>query len=263
MSGGAVFSGSTTLGYFILGAFYILLPVTAWLVLKKAGTASVWPVAVGAVVYFLTTRLSDLSACVIGASGDLAYKAAVSAELVCVFEEVGRYLAMRYPVANIKTMNSAVCYGIGHAGLECWIRGFGSLKIMSYGSRSLDSFTAGKTPEKAAQITERLAELADHPLYMSLLDCICALSVFGVHIALSLLIFTKIKDTGLLRWLLAAIGLHYFVNCSGWLASFAEIPLVRDLVGIGSGMIVIAVVCRIIGIKDRIGQIRYPESRED
>ena len=263
MSGGAVFSGSTTLGYFILGAFYILLPVTAWLVLKKAGTAPVWPVAVGAVVYFLTTRLSDLSACVIGTSGDLAYKAAVSAELVCIFEEVGRYLAMRYPVANIKTMNSAVCYGIGHAGLECWIRGFGSLKIMSYGSRSLDSFTAGKTPEKAAKITERLAELADHPLYISLLDCIGALAVFGVHIALSLLIFIKIKETGQLRWLLAAVGLHYFVNCSGWLASFSGSPLVRSLAGIACGIIVIAVVCRIIGIKDRIAQIRYPELWED
>ncbi|MBQ8960968.1 MAG: YhfC family intramembrane metalloprotease [Ruminococcus sp.] len=257
------FSAGTMLGYFISGAVYALLPITAFLLLKRAGTARLWPAIVGAVVYFLTTRLSDFFAYIFGACQDHAVKAAISAELVCIFEELGRCLAMRYPVTNIKAMNSAVCYGIGHGGLECLIRGAAAFRVMGYGSRlssrGSDSFTAGKSPEKAAQITERLAELADHPLYLSLISSVHSISTFGVHIALSLLIFVKVRETGQLRWLMAAIGLHYFMNGTAWALSFAGAPLLSEIMGIACGGAVIALVCRIIRIRGRFDQIIYPE----
>ena len=83
---------------------------------------------------------------------------------------------------------------------------------------------------------------------------------FGVQIALSLLIFKKIHYEK--RWLLLAILLHLFVNFAVWLASLTEDPLFTDFIGIIAGGAVIAIVFRIIGIRNCINEIKYNKQNQ-
>ncbi len=254
------FSGGCLAGYLLSGIVYILLPAAAFLLMKKYSRARIFPVITGMTVYFLSTRLADLAAHIAGSSLSYANRAVIAAELVCFTEEAGRWLAMRYPVTDIKDTSSAVCLGIGHAGLECWIRGIQKFRIYQYGldinRKGTESFVSGK----AASVTEQLRSFAERPLGISILDSVESISVFGVHIALSLLIFKKLKSCGSeKRWLILAVFLHYTVNFSGWLTSLTGNMLISDIIGISCQAGVIAVVFRFISIRECADEIRYPE----
>lgn len=254
-----VFTSSTLFGYFLSGVVYILLPIAAYLLMMRRKAARFYPVVTGVIVYFIAERFSALFASLFGVSQGFMSKTVIAAEIICYLEETGRYFAMKYPVTDIKTTNAAVCYGIGHAGLECFIRAYQQFQIYSYGqrlnSKGLESFISGESAERADLITQQLHTYADHSLFLSIVDSLGSIVTFGVQIALSLLIFKKIYDEK--RWLLLAILLHIFVNFSVWLASFTEDPLFTDFVGIIAGGAVIAIVFRIIGLRTCINEIKY------
>ncbi len=254
------FSVSTLTGFFITGAVYFLLPAAAFFFLKKYKAAQIYPVIVGAVFYFLSTRISDILSYIFGFSMSFANKSVIAAELVCIFEETARWLAMKYPVTNIHSTRSAVCYGIGHAGLECWIRGFQSFQIFAYGQRlnnsGIESFVSGMNDEKASAVTEQLKAFADHSLFLSFFDLLILLTGFGFHIALSVLIFKKINCEK--RWLFLAILLHYCLNCSAWLASLSGSPIFSSITSITVGIVIIFIAAKIINLKECIDEILYP-----
>ncbi len=214
------------------GIVYMLLPVLAFLWLRRYRAARVYPAVTGAVIYFVTTRLSDLLAHLVGFSADYGTKAAIASEIVCVFEEAGRYLAMRYPVTDIRKPNAAVCYGIGHGGLECWIRGVQTLSLIG-------------SAEKAAPL--------------ALLDAAESTVLFCVQIAFSLLIFRRIQ-AGFPAWraMLPAVLLHYAVNGSGWLISFTGNAYLSAVTGIAAGLAVIFAADRIADLRESLREILYP-----
>ncbi len=258
------FSDSTMLGYTICGAVYFLLPVTAFLMLRRNGAARLYPVIVGVIVNYVSTTLTDLFANLIGFSESIGNRTVIAAEIVCFMEEGGRWLAMRYPITDIKNTHSAVCYGIGHGGLECILRGIQKFKIFGYGrklnSEGLDSFISGKTSESADRIVEQLRTYADSGIFVSLLNSLHAVTNFGVHIALSVLIFKKISESeNSIRWLGFAILMHLCLNGFSWLASFAGSPAFSDIIGILTGAAIIMTVCRITGLKNVVYEIRFPE----
>ena len=235
-------SGSAQFGYFLSGIVYFLLPAAAFLMLKKYGAAKIYPVIVGAIVYFLAVRFSDLIAHFAGFTQSVGNKVVIAAELVCFLEEAGRFLAIKYPLTDIRKTSAAFCYGIGHGGLECLIRGVQSFRIVQAGA---------------------LRDVPVQSLPISLLTCVHSAVIFGVQIALSLLIFYKMhKDCNEKRGLIFAILLHIFVNGAGWLASFSGSLLLRNAVGIVTGCIAIAVVCRLIDFRSCMDEILYPEIAE-
>ena len=142
--------------------------------------------------------------------------------------------------------------------VECFIRAYQKFQIYSYGqrlnSKGLDSFISGKSAEKADSMTRQLQTYADHSLFLSVVDSLGSIVTFGVQIALSLLIFKKIHYEK--RWLLLAILLHLFVNFAVWLASLTDDPLFTDFIGIIAGGAVIAIVFRIIGLRNCINEIK-------
>ena len=253
-----VFTGSVLSGYFLSGVVYILLPIAAYLLMMHRKAARFYPVVTGVIVYFIAERFSALFASLFGASQGFMSKTVIAAEIICYLEETGRYFAMKYPVTDIKSTNAAVCYGIGHAGLECFIRAYQKFQIYSYGqrlnSKGLDSFISGKSAEKADSMTRQLQTYADHSLFLSIVDSLGSIVTFGVQISLSLLIFKKIHYEK--RWLLLAILLHLFVNFAVWLASFTDDPLFTDFIGIIAGGAVIAIVFRIIGLHNCMNEIK-------
>ena len=257
------FSGGTMFGYWLTAVMYMVLPVIAYFIMKACGAARLLPVIAGVVMYFIAVKLCDLTVWIALFSAPFSVKQAAAVELVCIFEETARWLAMKYPLFNIKSSAAAVCYGIGHAGMECWMRGGSTFKLIGIGSRlnsdGINSFISGKTPEKAEETLKELQRLADKGIITSIAGSVEIMSNFGFHIALSVLIFKKMYEPNFKkRWLLLAIGLHYALNCISWAVSFSGSQLITSIVGIISGAAIIALVWRIIDGRNVVDEILYP-----
>ena len=251
-----LFSGGALLGYFLSGTVYLLLPAAAFLWMRRYGAARIYPVIVGAAAYFLSVRFSDIFAHMIGFLQPVGNQAVIAAEMVCILEEAARWLAMCWQITDIRTTRAAVCYGIGHGGLECWIRGVQKFQIFHAGQQ----VNAGA---ESAFSAAQLAAFADHPLWLSIMDCLESTVIFCVQTSLSLLIFRKMTETHYeKRWLLCAILLHYLMNGSGWLASLSGDAALCSFVGILCGITVIWIVCRLIRMEKCIDEIRCPLTEE-
>ncbi len=192
-------------------------------------------------------------------------KVILSTEFVGIFEETSRWLAMKYPVFNINTNTKAVCYGIGHAGLECWIRGFQTLKLINTGqmlnSRGLAYFINGLSAQKAEELTLKLTDYANRNLFISVLNTVHITTNFALHIALSMLIYQKLKENSSeKRWLLLAIGLHVAHNeICGYVSLYRNMYL-TELTGIVCAATIIIFILRKINIKNIIEEIKHQSS---
>ena len=263
-----VFSNSTILGYCITAFIYLALPVTSLFIMRKYNSAKLLPIIAGIITYFLSTRIADGTAYLMLPAAPIAQKAAISTEIVCITEELGRWLAIKYPLFNVKNSSAAICYGIGHAGLECWIRGFDTFKIIGYGQTlnrdGIAALTADKTAKAADSIIKQLTDYAQNDIFCSILDWVHIMTNFGFHICLSVMIFKKINESDFKkRWLLRAVLLHYLLNGSVWLVSFSGIPVLSKLTGIIVGTGIIIYVFRLIDGRSVIDEIIYPQSPND
>ena len=251
------------LGYGMTTAVYLLLPCAAFLLMLRYHAARIYPVIVGAIIWFVSVRLCDLTVSVLLLRVPFALKTVYAAEAVAFFEESGRWLAMKCPLTDIRKPADAVCYGIGHAGAECLSRAIGTFRIIGIGqtmnSSGIQAFLSDSSPEQAAEITQTLQYYADGTLFSGILDSCCAVTNFGVHLALSLLIFRKIREYNIKRrWLLLAILLHLLLNAVTWLASFSGRAWVVSLTGIAAGICIIALIMRITDGRSLMDDIRYP-----
>ncbi|MBP0976379.1 MAG: YhfC family intramembrane metalloprotease [Oscillospiraceae bacterium] len=258
-----IFSDGAMLGYGITAAVYLLLPCAALIQMLRHNAARIYPVIVGAIVWFVSVRLCDLTVSVLLLRVSFALKTVYAAECIAYFEEPGRWLAMKCPLTDIRKPGDAVCYGIGHAGAECLNRALSVLQTIRLGQTlngsGVQAFLADQTPEKAAETLKMLHYYADGSLFSGMLGACCAVTNFGVHLALSLLIFRKIREYHVKRrWLLLAILLHLLLNAVTWLASFSGRAWVVSLTGIAAGIGIIALIMRIIDGASLIDAIRYP-----
>lgn len=211
-----LFSTPTLLGYFLTGLVYLLLPFAACLFMRSNRALRVFPLAAGIVTYFVSVQLNDLTVNLMFPTLTIALRSVIAAVFICFFEETGRYLAIRFPLSDVRSSAAAVCYGIGHGGLECIFRGGKTFRLFAYGtqcsSAGVSYFTDGKTAERAAQITEQLQQYADRNFVLSLMHMLNAIGNFGFHIALSLLMYQRIRNGQTKSALLLAMLLHYALN---------------------------------------------------
>ena len=217
------FPSSTQFGFLLLGIVYLLLPVTAFLILRKYRAAQWIPVMLGAIIYLFTTRLNDIMIGALFSSANQQFKIVMASLTVGIFEESGRYFAMKYPLAYYRNTGDALSLAIGHGGTECIIRAVRAFQSFGYGNRFNDggilSFTAGHTDAEAATITQTLTDLSSQTFTVNFLQCLCAASALLVHFALSVLILHAVRYESK-RKLFLAIGLHILLNGTAFDFSF-------------------------------------------
>lgn len=264
--GSVHFSEAALLGYVVAILLHFSLPIAAYILLYRYRAVRVFPVIIGAVVYLLTTRLNDIGVQMLFRGQSYANMMMIAAETVCLWEECGRWAAMRYPVTGIRLAGSAVSYGIGHGGIEAVLRGVRKCNILAIGLKlnrdGISALTAGLNAEQAANKVAQLQEYASCGLICNALDSLDAASNFGVHIALSLLIYRGVQWDNSRKMLPIAIGLHYLVNLCGWLASFSNSIILRDAAGIVSGVFVIWLAMKIADGRALIDELLYPAETE-
>jgi uncharacterized membrane protein YhfC len=126
-----------------------------------------------------------------------------------IWEEGGRYLALRFAAKRVGTPGTAVSYGIGHGGAEALLIGalasvqtFALATMLNAGT--LDSALAGTPPEVIAHMKDTLAHLT---MLTALVGGLERCVAFLIQIVLSLVVWRAVERRR--PWLLlAAIGIH-------------------------------------------------------
>jgi uncharacterized membrane protein YhfC len=199
-------------------------PVAIFVICRRRMTLLIRNVLVGAGVFFVFSQLLEkaLHAYLLKANPTTAawFQAhAVGFALYgCLaaglFEEVGRYLGMRFLVKPSGNPGTAVAYGIGHGGLEAVL--IGSLALaqtfvfaMLLNAGRLDAtLGAALSPGALAQLRGTLEQLTLAGLATAALE---RLITMLVHIGLSLVVWRAVERRQL-GFLALAILLHAVVD---------------------------------------------------
>ena len=140
----------------------------------------------------------------------LALAAGLSAGL---FEEVARWLVLRYWLKQAWGWPAALQFGAGHGGIEAILLGLlvvANLAAM-LALTTIDLAALGVPPGEAATVQAGVAQFWQTPWYMSALAGLERLFAISFHIAMAVLIMRGVMR-GQITYLLAAIAAHTAFN---------------------------------------------------
>jgi uncharacterized membrane protein YhfC len=217
-------STATTAGIITALALSILFPVVVFLVCRRRMTLSWRNVAIGAATFVIFALVLEqaLHYFVLQANpvtvgwirsnpwNYVVYGIAAAA----LFEEVGRYVAMRLVVKDTGVPGTPVAYGIGHGGIEAWILGalaqfqFLVAAIM-LNQGKLESSLQGSVPaEQVAALRQQLETLGFFDVAYGGVERVIAILA---HIFFSLLVWKAVSERKIV-WLFAAMAAHATLN---------------------------------------------------
>ena len=132
-----------------------------------------------------------------------------------LFEETGRFLAMKYFMKTSSGREDALMYGAGHGGMEAvLVLGIPSINnLVSAVLLNSGKFLSSLADDSnAQQVLERLSPLWTLPAWQFFLGGVERILAICLHVALSLLVYRAVKEKR--RWYLypCAILLHAALN---------------------------------------------------
>ncbi|MBR5371655.1 MAG: YhfC family intramembrane metalloprotease [Oscillospiraceae bacterium] len=262
------FSAGTLAGYALNGTVYLLVPIAVAFLLYRYRAFRLIPLLTGIAVYFLSVRFCDVFTGIVFNRQALAVQTAMAAGFVGIFEESGRYFAAKCPIFGIRSDAAACSYAVGHAGLECMIRCGQNYHIFDIGRRlnanGIGSFLVDRTAERTVEITETLNRYAEHSLALGILDSLSVITNFGVHLALTILIYRKLYE-GIhpVRWMGIACLLHFSLNDCYLSTGVLGGEMFASLMSIFWGIGIIVLVWKIVNGNTVLDNIRYQMADSD
>ncbi len=201
----------------------IFVPIILLIVIRKKTKARISSFFIGcsAFVFFALILENLMHSFVLGNTGNILTDHIVPYALyggiaASVFEETGRFLAMKYALKNIINRENALMYGAGHGGIEAIF-----LVGLTYIS---NLFTALLMNSGALESTLALMDKATRDLTVTQLSALWTidsslffmagierLSAIILQIALSVFVYRTVK-TGNTKYLLIAYALHFAVD---------------------------------------------------
>jgi uncharacterized membrane protein YhfC len=147
-----------------------------------------------------------------------------------VFEEVARYLTMRFWARDARSPRHALMLGAGHGGIEAMLLGLIFVVNASVVlGINLGYFTSLLPPEALTDLQQVASEMLNVPLWATLLGALERLFAIMAHIAMSLMVLKAVR--GRAYWLGIAILWHTLLNASAVFVQVrfglypAEIPI--------------------------------------
>lgn len=217
-------------------AVVFILPIAACIVVKVKCKAKISSMIVGAGTFILAAMVLEqiLHTVVLGLAGEELTKnillyAIYGGLAAGIFEETGRYLAMKFCMKGTLDKENALMYGVGHGGMEAILLigpTYISNLMMSYminqgTNNGVLSQMDTATKEAMLQGLSQLWELPSNTFYLAGVERLCA---FVLQIALSYLVYLSVKEGKKGNFLLA-IGLHMAVD-TGTVLLAAVLPVV-------------------------------------
>ena len=160
-----------------------------------------------------------------------------------LFEETGRWIAMKFCLKKHLTRENALMYGAGHGGIEAFL----ILGMSSMSNLLTAAMINGGLMEKTMNALEpaqqeltynQLSVLWTTPAYQFYLAPVERISAITLQIALSILVYSAVK-TGRKLHLAAAFGIHFAVDFLTVVCASA-IPAWALELGL---LVVVAVIC--------------------
>ena len=160
-----------------------------------------------------------------------------------LFEETGRWIAMKFCLKKHLTRENALMYGAGHGGIEAFL----ILGMSSMSNLLTAAMINGGLMEKTMNALEpaqqelsynQLSILWTTPAYQFYLAPVERISAITLQMALSILVYSAVK-TGKKRHLAAAFGIHFAVDFLTVVCASA-IPTWALELGL---LVVVAVIC--------------------
>ena len=197
------------------------IPVTAALLIYKRGKSGFRPIWIGAAVFILSQvghipfnqflmvpGLKALGVDVAAQGGISLWVLGVAAGLSAgVFEEVARYLALKFWLKKDVHTLLPLKYGIGHGGVEALLLGLIALLALVQvvamgGDRVVDLLP----PDQVELARTQLATYWAVPWYHSLLGAAERISAMAFHIGASILVYKSVRTKNYLYLIIAVIG---------------------------------------------------------
>jgi uncharacterized membrane protein YhfC len=144
-----------------------------------------------------------------------------------LYEETGRYLAMRFLIKPAGDPGTAVSYGIGHGGMEAVMAGtLAQVSALYMGVLlnlgRLDAMLAKKMPAAAiAQMHATYAHMTFATALLGGIERVCALLI---QIALSLVVWRAVSKKQI-GWYFLALALHFVIDFPAALTQRGVIPV--------------------------------------
>ena len=236
----------------------IALPVVLLIVVHKKTKARMAMAVIGAATFFLFAMVLEqiLHAVVLGVGGEritgnIWIYGLYGGLAAGLFEEVGRFVAMRFAMKKQLNLPNALMYGVGHGGIEAiLIVGLASVSnlvtsIMINAGTLEASLGALDQATKEATLTQ-LSALWTTPSYQFFLSGIERIVAVTLHIALSVLVFQAVKLGKKFYWFLA-FAIHAGVDfVTVVAANYLNLVLVEVMLAVlVAGVVVLTVsLCR-------------------
>lgn len=148
-----------------------------------------------------------------------------------LFEETGRYLAMKFCMDKKGRLDgtNALMYGAGHGGIEAWlVVGLAYISnlamVILINSGSLEAILASLDETSSAATLTMVEQLCTLPAWQFLLAAVERIGAVYLQIVLSYMVYLAIRN-GRKLWFFFAIGLHALVD-AGMVLLAQVIPLI-------------------------------------
>lgn len=174
-----------------------------------------------------------------------------------LFEEVGRYLILKYLLKKDHSYENAVYYGIGHGGIEVWAVILPAIileLVIAVMSLTQDTQSVYKafhiTKQTASQALPVFMAASQYQFVSMYVNVLERIMTMFVHISLTVIVFQSIIKPKK-RYLLYGIGLHMLVDLFPALYQRGAVSLVVSEIGLFFLTICIIVIAyRIYQIQD-------------
>lgn len=202
-------SSQAMLGMVVAGVICTVGPILLLILWRIKKKCNLMPALAGALIFpvfalgletvpklFLLTGNNQLSQSILGNVWATAFTTAL---LAGIFEECGRFVAFRFFLKKYNTPECAITYGIGHGGIECILLvGLGMISNLSLAmlinSGSFDTLIAALPADQAASYQTLLTTLTTSGFATYLVSIWERIFALLLHISLSVLVFTAVKN---------------------------------------------------------------------
>ncbi|MCS4484425.1 YhfC family intramembrane metalloprotease [Gleimia sp. 6138-11-ORH1] len=223
----------------------IFIPIVMFLYLNKKKRADISPFFIGAAVmlgfvFILEGSLNFLVLNVIAPKSllqNLWFLAIYGGLMAGIFEETGRYLAMKTALKKKLNRNqNALMYGAGHGGFEAYAILFlasannVTMALLINNGRIQEVLTQ-VPPEASDQLTTLVQTLTEAPAYFFLAGIIERVFAIIVHLGLSVLVWFAVKNREKFYLFPLAIILHAGTNAVMFLIlRYSESILLTEII---------------------------------
>lgn len=211
------FSSPQIFGFVVRAILTVAFPFICIFISHKKFNGRIFPFVTGLVaVNLLVIPRALLRGIFVPDSGDFTIRLVISSLIGAFCEETARFLMFRYMLKDYDTLTDAVCYGIGHHGMEIIPSISFCFDAISTGSKlnsvGLDAMVAGLSSEETDALIKQIEIYTSIGFFQHADVVFSWIASLAMQIAWSVLVFTAAYRQDYRKFYFAALLLHVVAN---------------------------------------------------